>query len=215
MTKKTELRQQILDPASPLAVHRHFRQPSKAQCKMSNTARATMPPEGTVAGSDVEGNAVHAAAVLAAAKDGAPVESQRESVDRQQPASRSAGDTSAAAAEEPLDNQDSVAHKDAPDEDLAPPSKKKARTATTRIRRVGLVAVTQSKEPPVEAGSPSVPFKMHSKHDAKWNAMFEKLRVYNSQFKNTLVPQCYDQDPRLGRWVHYQRGTSVSVEDAG
>lgn len=44
-----------------------------------------------------------------------------------------------------------------------------------------------------------------SKHDEKWNAMFDKLAAYKSEHNSTLVPQCYDQEPRLGRWVHYQR----------
>lgn len=44
-----------------------------------------------------------------------------------------------------------------------------------------------------------------SKHDEKWNGMFGKLLEYKEKNNNTLVPQCYPQDPRLGRWVHYQR----------
>ena len=35
--------------------------------------------------------------------------------------------------------------------------------------------------------------------------MFVKLEQFRNQHNTTLVPQCYDQDPRLGRWVHYQR----------
>jgi len=44
-----------------------------------------------------------------------------------------------------------------------------------------------------------------SKHDEKWHAMFQKLIEYKERNKHTLVPQCYTEDPRLGRWVHYQR----------
>lgn len=44
-----------------------------------------------------------------------------------------------------------------------------------------------------------------SKHDEKWNAMFVKLLEFKEKNKNTLVPQCYTDDQRLGRWVHYQR----------
>lgn len=51
------------------------------------------------------------------------------------------------------------------------------------------------------------PFKMLSKHDEKWNIMFDKFIGYKEKHGSTLVPQCYSEDPRLGRWVHYQRGT--------
>ena len=44
-----------------------------------------------------------------------------------------------------------------------------------------------------------------SKHDEKWNHMFQKLVAYKEAHNSTLVPQCYDSEPRLGRWVHYQR----------
>jgi hypothetical protein len=47
--------------------------------------------------------------------------------------------------------------------------------------------------------------KGQSKHDEKWNAMLEKLIAYEREHKSTMVPQCYHLDPRLGRWVHYQR----------
>ena len=47
--------------------------------------------------------------------------------------------------------------------------------------------------------------KVLSKHDEKWNGMFVKLLEFKEKNKNTLVPQCYNQDARLGRWVHYQR----------
>ncbi|GKY96352.1 hypothetical protein MPSEU_000594900 [Mayamaea pseudoterrestris] len=46
---------------------------------------------------------------------------------------------------------------------------------------------------------------IYSKHDEKWNAMFQKLADYQKKHGHTLVPQCYHDDPRLGRWVHYQR----------
>eukprot|EP00934_Nitzschia_sp_Nitz4_P006998 Nitzschia sp. Nitz4//scaffold28_size193895//28642//29952//NITZ4_001629-RA/size193895-augustus-gene-0.290-mRNA-1//1//CDS//3329545874//6988//frame0 len=47
--------------------------------------------------------------------------------------------------------------------------------------------------------------RVFSKHDEKWNSMFEKLQAFKNQHNTTMVPQCYDQDSRLGRWVHYQR----------
>lgn len=48
-------------------------------------------------------------------------------------------------------------------------------------------------------------FATQTKHDEKWHEMFQKLVQYKKFFNHTRVPQCYDQDPRLGRWVHYQR----------
>jgi hypothetical protein len=47
--------------------------------------------------------------------------------------------------------------------------------------------------------------RIATKHDEKWNAMFQKLLEYKKQNNNTMVPQCYSEDQRLGRWVHYQR----------
>jgi hypothetical protein len=44
-----------------------------------------------------------------------------------------------------------------------------------------------------------------TKHDEKWGAMYDKLIEYKKQNGNTMVPQCFHEDPRLGRWVHYQR----------
>jgi hypothetical protein len=35
--------------------------------------------------------------------------------------------------------------------------------------------------------------------------MFEKLVEYKKQHKNTMVPDSYDEDPKLGWWVTYQR----------
>jgi hypothetical protein len=35
--------------------------------------------------------------------------------------------------------------------------------------------------------------------------MLEALVEYKKEHNSTMVPQCYDQDQRLGRWVHYQR----------
>jgi predicted metal-dependent RNase len=44
-----------------------------------------------------------------------------------------------------------------------------------------------------------------SKHDIKWNDMFNRLVQYKAEHGNCLVPQNYQADGRLGRWVHYQR----------
>jgi len=35
--------------------------------------------------------------------------------------------------------------------------------------------------------------------------MFELLLEYKDQHGNTLVPQSYDRNPKLGNWVNYQR----------
>jgi hypothetical protein len=51
-------------------------------------------------------------------------------------------------------------------------------------------------------GSASV---SNSKHDEKWNAVFQKLVEYKLKHGHTMVPQCYKEDQKLGRWVHYQR----------
>jgi hypothetical protein len=44
-----------------------------------------------------------------------------------------------------------------------------------------------------------------SRHDIKWNEMFNRLDEYKAEHGNCLVPQNYKTDGRLGRWVHYQR----------
>ena len=35
--------------------------------------------------------------------------------------------------------------------------------------------------------------------------MFEKLVQYKKQHKNTMVPNCYGEDPKLGIWISTQR----------
>ena len=39
----------------------------------------------------------------------------------------------------------------------------------------------------------------------KWTSMFQRLVEYKKEHKNTKVPQQYDEDPKLGMWVHTQR----------
>jgi hypothetical protein len=90
-------------------------------------------------------------------------------------------------------------------------TKKKRRvTGEKRTRRVGIPAPRKyaKLEDPSHAGSVLVDatYKVHSKHDEKWNKMLEALIEYKKEHNSTMVPQCYDQDQRLGRWVHYQRG---------
>ncbi|OEU21498.1 hypothetical protein FRACYDRAFT_180152, partial [Fragilariopsis cylindrus CCMP1102] len=41
-------------------------------------------------------------------------------------------------------------------------------------------------------------------HDQVWMNMFQKLVTYKKQHKNTIVPQRYNEDPKLGTWVHTQ-----------
>lgn len=85
----------------------------------------------------------------------------------------------------------------------AEPNEKKA--PASRIRRVGKAPKLEHKgTEQQESNENQTGFK--SKHDLKWDMMFDKLVEYKHKFHNTMVPQCYDQDPRLGRWVHYQRG---------
>jgi hypothetical protein len=62
-------------------------------------------------------------------------------------------------------------------------------------------------DPTVAAAAVELPLQYHSKHDEKWFHMLQQLQQYQKKEGNTLVPQCYFEHPRLGRWVHYQRGT--------
>jgi hypothetical protein len=39
----------------------------------------------------------------------------------------------------------------------------------------------------------------------RWMGMFETLVAYNEQHQNTMVPQQYEEDPKLGIWVFTQR----------
>lgn len=73
-----------------------------------------------------------------------------------------------------------------------------AATATDGAAPEGTAPMEIVAQPPASQG-------VLSKHDEKWHAMFQKLMEYKERNKHTLVPQCYTEDPRLGRWVHYQR----------
>jgi hypothetical protein len=92
-----------------------------------------------------------------------------------------------------------------------PPKKKARKESKKRVRRVGLVHTTKPTSPAaVAAVTMPHQIKVHSKHDEKWNQQFDKLVRYKEEHSgSTLVPQCYSEDPRLGRWVHYQRGEFV------
>lgn len=82
-----------------------------------------------------------------------------------------------------------------------------------RVRRVGATIEPTMAAPGLETARSTmatpfqnIPPRGQSKHDDKWLKMLEQLIEYKKANNSTLVPQCYDQDPRLGRWVHYQRG---------
>jgi hypothetical protein len=84
------------------------------------------------------------------------------------------------------------------------------KTKKARIRRVGCTPPLQV--PPVVqddsllGGENDALIRVTSKHDEKWNAMFLRLLEYKKNHDgSTSVPQCYHDDPALGRWVHYQR----------
>jgi hypothetical protein len=89
-------------------------------------------------------------------------------------------------------------------------TKKKRRvTGEKRTRRVGIPAPRKDaklEDPPQAGSGVDATYKVLSKHDEKWNKMLEALLEYKKEHNSTMVPQCYDQDQRLGRWVHYQRG---------
>jgi len=47
------------------------------------------------------------------------------------------------------------------------------------------------------------------KFNARWNMMFERLKKYKEKNGDCLVPQRYEDDPELGRWVETQRRIST------
>jgi hypothetical protein len=42
-------------------------------------------------------------------------------------------------------------------------------------------------------------------HETRWNEMVEELRLYRKQHGHTKIPQEYEVNPQLGRWVMNQR----------
>ena len=44
-----------------------------------------------------------------------------------------------------------------------------------------------------------------TKHDANWMEMYNRLVAYKKQYKSTCVPQRYQEDTQLGKWVGTQR----------
>ena len=94
-----------------------------------------------------------------------------------------------------------------PGEFVVPP------VATLTTANGGVVAPGTMMAVPVDPAihALQVPYRVQSKHDEKWNKAVEDLLKYKETHGNTLVPQCYDHDPKLGRWVHYQRGKSFEI----
>lgn len=91
------------------------------------------------------------------------------------------------------------------EEDSKQPTAKRQRRVGQRSRSgVAMQPMSLSTTAAMESGN----LKVLSKHDEKWNSMLEKLTAYKAEHGNTLVPQCYAKDTKLGRWVHYQRGTN-------
>jgi hypothetical protein len=66
----------------------------------------------------------------------------------------------------------------------------------------------------VLAAEAAIP-KVISKHEEKFNWMFDRLVEFQQKFKHTNVPQMYSDAPRLGRWVHYQRVEYWVFQDTG
>jgi hypothetical protein len=50
--------------------------------------------------------------------------------------------------------------------------------------------------------------------NARWNVMFERLKEYKEEHGNCLVPQRYEDDPQLGKWVSMQRTISILDDKA-
>ena len=83
---------------------------------------------------------------------------------------------------------------------------------TTRHSTLEIQALADDPSDPVRqeaaarvlAAEAAIP-KVISKHEEKWNWMFDRLLEFREKFHHTNVPQMYADAPRLGRWVHYQR----------
>jgi len=50
--------------------------------------------------------------------------------------------------------------------------------------------------------------------DEKWNKMYRHLRRFKRAYGDCLVPQQFDDDPKLGRWVNDQRNRRDSINPA-
>jgi hypothetical protein len=90
-----------------------------------------------------------------------------------------------------------------------------------RTRRVGRVdvATSTSAEPTIATSASSasafIPQHFVSKNDAAWFQRALELQDYKAVHGHTLVPQNYQPNIRLGRWVHYQRGKIIDMIQNG
>jgi hypothetical protein len=50
------------------------------------------------------------------------------------------------------------------------------------------------------------------KNEQNWDKMFKRLIEYKKQHGNCDVPQCYENDPPLGKWVHKQRALKKAIQ---
>jgi selenocysteine-specific translation elongation factor len=149
-----------------------------------------------LASSVMEDTVVGDAAVIAAATNHAAVEALAEEI---------AAEASHAAATVAATSTATLEEKE--EEEIAMAKKKRRVTGEKRTRRVGIPSPRKDAklEDPSQASRDDHAYKVQSKHDEKWNKMLEALAEYKKEHNSTMVPQCYDQDQRLGRWVHYQR----------
>lgn len=52
---------------------------------------------------------------------------------------------------------------------------------------------------------PALPLTMNSDRKRTWDESFEELILFKTMNGNCLVPTTYKEDPKLGRWVDFQR----------
>jgi hypothetical protein len=160
---------------------------------LDETMTSPLEPSTEIPSSVLEDTVVGDTTVIAAATNNAAVEALTEEM---------FAEVSHAAAT-------STATSEEKEEETAIAKKKRRVTGEKRTRRVGIPSPRKDAklEDPSQAGRDvhDNAYKVQSKHDEKWNKMLEALVEYKKEQNSTMVPQCYDQDQRLGRWVHYQR----------
>merc|ERR1740139_1650157 len=57
----------------------------------------------------------------------------------------------------------------------------------------------------------SIGFTWSIKLDARWEIMFEELRIFKESEGHCNVPYDYSYNPELGRWVSYQRWQRLKI----
>ena len=75
--------------------------------------------------------------------------------------------------------------------DRGEPSEGMTAARAARLTAVGLVW-----DPPNTGGIPK---------EAEWEAQLARLAAYNAAYGDCIVPRCWAEDPKLGRWVDMQR----------